>query len=390
MTAPTRPPTLSIVLIGPPAEAKPPPPLERAVAQGWAVEIVHAVGSFDSLAPVFEAAVTRCGGDFVYAATPDLDLDDDAWGRLASTLVDDPTADGFRLRLAGLPHGDAWRGRRFRSHERNLESLRFAHIAAPGSLLFRREVLAAVLAELPAETGADWWRQTALGVARVGRIAEVGAAPRRSRLLDGEPPCPSLTATLKARVLILGQIEVSTSLYFDVLEGDPDLDVAFRPLTRLGVDAEALASADLVVLVRELHRFWDEGVIDFLDRAGTPYVWFVDDNFQVLRREGQASPFYVDARMRAALATAEAIWTSTSALAASRVWLHGRVEVCRPALDPRLGGPAPSPTGPLTVAIPGGDFRLSGLVGPALEVLATLSETREVRVLASDAAANLL
>ena len=52
-------------------------------------------------------------------------------------------------------------------------------------------------------------------------------------------------------MLILGQIEVSTSLYFDVLESLPEISVGVRPLTRLALDAPVLAAADLVLGAEE-------------------------------------------------------------------------------------------------------------------------------------------
>jgi hypothetical protein len=373
-----RAPTLSLLLIDGPA-GKAPAALERAVARGCALEIVRAAGN--TPAALAEAAA-RCAGDFVYPTPPDLRLTDTGWAALATALASDPDAEAFRLRVRGLPADPRWRGRRCRSHERNLESLRFACIAPAGALVFRRDALAAALAGLPAD--GDSWRELGLGIARTGRVAEVAVEARRSTPMAGERPYPGFADARPARVLVFGQIEVSTSLYFDALEGLPGVDVGFRAMTSLAVDAVALASADLVILVRELHRFWDEGVIAFLDAAAVPYVWFADDNFLALRREGGAG-FFTEARMRTALAGAAAVWASTPALAAAHVWLHPKVEVWGPALDPAQDQPAPAAVGPLTIAIPGGDFRLRGLdaVLPELEALSVTG----LRILATPAGA---
>jgi len=381
MTPPPRAPTLSLLLIDGPA-GRAPATLERAVARGLALEIVRAAGN--SPATLAEAAA-RCAGDFVYPAPPDLRLTDDGWGRLAAALASDPDADAFRLRIQGLPVDPLWRGRRCRSHERNLESLRFARIVPPGGLAIRRDVLVEALAGLAA--GSDSWRALARRIARTGRVAEVAVTARRSAAMTGEAPCPGFADARPTQVLVFGQIEVSTSLYFDALEGAADVGVGFRAMTGLAADAVALASADLVILVRELHRFWDEGVIALLDAAEVPYVWFADDNFLALRREGGAG-FFTEARMRTALAGAVAIWASTPALAAAHVWLHPRVEVWGPALDPALDAPPPAPAGPLTIAIPGGDFRLAGLeaVMPELEALSA----EGLRILATPAGAGRL
>ena len=385
MTSPPRAPTLSLLMLDAPG-GRPPAPLQRAVDQGWALEIVHAGGSAPA---ALAAGAHRCAGDFVYPAPPDLELSDEGWARLAAALAADPDADAIRLSVRGLTADPRWRGRRCRSHERNIESLRFANIVPPGGLVVRREALSAALTDpTPDDGSGDAWRKVALRIARSGRIADAGVEARRRERMPGEPSCPSFAVGRPPRVLVFGQIEVSTSLYFDALEGAAD--VGFRAMTGLAADAAALAGADLVILVRELHRFWDEGVIAFLDAAGVPYVWFADDNFLVLRREGGAG-FFTEARMQAALGGAAAVWTSTPALGAAHVWLHPKVEVWGPALDPALDPalvqPPPTAEGPLTIALPGGDFRLEGLSADVLGGLEAVSATRELRVLATPAGA---
>jgi hypothetical protein len=338
------------------------------------------------------AAVGRLDAEYVLPAPPDLKLSPATLAQLAAAIRVDPDADAFRLTVQGVSPDPLWRGRRCRSHERNLESLRLAHMIPFGGLLVRREALVVALADLPADAGEDWWRIVCRRIGQAGRIADAGFGVRRRARMEAEPLCPSFAALGRAtaRVLILGQIEVSTSLYFDVLESLPEISVGFRPLTRLALDAPVLAAADMVVLVRELHRFWDEGVIAFLDAAGVPYVWFTDDNFLALRGEGEARAFYALPRMRAALAGAAAVWTSTDALAAAHVWLHPNVSVWAPAIDPYLRQPTPTPGGPLTIAIPGGDFRLAGLDGGVFERLREIAEKPGVRLVVTPAGAAAL
>ena len=367
MTDPTRPNAPTIALA----------PLEAA-ATGRATALATAVG--------------RLADDYVLAAPPDLRLPAATLSQLTAATVVDPNADAFRLEVKGLAPDPLWRGRRCGSHERNLESFRFANLAPFGGLLARREALLAALADLPADAGDDWWRIVCRRIGQAGRIADLDVTVRRRARMDGELAAPGF-ATLPraaARVLVLGQIEVSTSLYFDFLEAMPDLSVAFRPLTRLALDAPVLASADLVILVRELHRFWDEGVIDFLDAAGVPYVWFTDDNFLALKAEGEARAFYALPRMQRALAGAVAVWTSTDTLAAAHLWLHPHVSVWRPVLDPFLHRPPPAPSGPLTIALPGGDFRLPGLVGPPLDRLREIAEGPGLRLVVTPAGGEML
>jgi hypothetical protein len=339
-------------------------------------------------------AVGNLSADYVLPAPPGLRLRDAAMAQLAAAVAADPEADAFRLTVKGLSPDPLWRGRRARSHERNLESLRFANLFPFAGLLVRRAALLEALAELPADAGDDWWRIVCQRIGQAGRIAELDIAVRRGARMNAEPAAPAFVPLpgSAARVLVLGQIEVSTSLYFDFLEAASDVSVGFRPLTRLSLDAPVLASADLVILVRELHRFWDEGVIAFLDAAHVPYVWFTDDNFLALKSEGEARPFYAVPRMQAALAKAAAVWTSTDALAAAHVWLHPKVAVWKPVLDPHLERPAPPALGgPLTVALSGGDFRLPGLAGAALEALRQIAEgPGGLRLLVTPAGAQML
>jgi len=326
--------------------------------------------------------------DYVLPSPPDLRLPRDGFAAMQRAAAEQADAAAFRMPIKGLTPDTLWRGRRCRSHEWNLESLRFADIIPPGGLLVRREALLAALVGLPPGLDDDAWRVLCRRIARAGRIADLDIAVRRSRRIDGERPSPAFAPLRPTRVLVLGQIEVSTSLYFDFLDAAPEISVDFRPLTRLALDAPVLAGADLVILVRELHRFWDEGVIAFLDQAGVPYVWFTDDNFQVLRAEGEASAFYALPRMRAALAQAAAVWTSTEALAAAHLWLHPHVDVWKPALDPFLRQALPRSSGPLTIALAGGDFRLSGLAGPPIDRLRQIGEG--LRLVVTVAAAQML
>ena len=197
-------------------------------------------------------------------------------------------------------------------------------------------------------------------------------------------------ARAQTHVLVLGQIEVSTSLYFDFLEASPEAVVAFRAPTRLAVDGPHLVAADLVVLVRTLHRFWDEGVIAFLTAAGVPWVYFTDDNFQALAAERDASSFFTAARMRRALAGAAEVWASTPALAAALEPLHPAVKDWGPVLDPVLAVAALRPDAPLTVAIAGGDFRVGGLAGAPVSQLAAIAGRQPLRLLATPAVAQAL
>lgn len=381
-------PTISVILLAGETYVSPAAALVRAAD---VVEVIPLVGAFDAIAGEFADAARRAAGELVFPVMPDGLPTETVWQALATAAGVNPDAGAFRLQARGLAPERAWRGRRCRSHERNLESLRFAHLIAPGALAVRREVIAAAVAGLAPGLGADWWRALTRRIAATSRVADVEATIVRTARLAGEPACPSFAPRLAGvDVLVVGQIEVSASLYFDFLESAPDVTVAFRAFTSLDIDAPHLAAAGLVVLVRTLDRFWDEAVIGFLTAAAIPFVWFTDDNFLALRAEHDASLFYRARRMRRALAGAAAVWTSTEALAAVHRSLHPQVKVWGPVLDPLLRYGAPPADGPLTVVLPGGDFRAAGLEGQPTVRLAAMAAAEPVRVVATEAAAKAL
>ena len=270
-------------------------PAAALVRAADVVEVIPSWAPFDAIAGEFADAARRAAGELVFPVMPDGLPTETVWQALATAAGANPDAGAFRLQARGLAPERAWRGRRCRSHERNLESLRFAHLIAPGALAVRREVIAAAARRPRAGAG----RRLVAGADPADRGHQPGRRRRgddrpRRRVCAGEPACPSFAPRLAGvDVLVLGQIEVSASLYFDFLESAPDVTVAFRAFTSLDIDAPHLAAAGLVVLVRTLHRFWDEGG-DRLPRraAAIPFVWFTDDNFLALRAEDDASLFY--------------------------------------------------------------------------------------------------
>jgi hypothetical protein len=193
MTDPPPAPSLSVVLID--AAAAPLPDcLEQALERGDVAEIVRAAGPFERLARPFAEAIAFCSGDLVLAVTPDMHLPDTAWPAIVEAARARPDAEAFTLNLQGLAPDPAWRGRRCRSHERNLESLRFAHLLAPGALAVRRDTMRAALANLPADVGADWWRVLTGKIAASAHVADIDATLTRSRRLAGEPAYPSFAS----------------------------------------------------------------------------------------------------------------------------------------------------------------------------------------------------
>jgi len=62
----------------------------------------------------------------------------------------------------------------------------------------------------------------------------------------------------------------------------------------------------------------------------------------------------------------------------------------KPALDPCLDAPPATPNGPLTVVLPGGDFRLAGLTGPPLGRLRQIAEGPGLRLVVTPAGAQML
>jgi hypothetical protein len=358
--------------------------------------VAHAIGTFDRLASPFAEALKTCVAELVLPLTTDASPSAGLWSALAAAAPANPQAVAFRLTPRGLLGDPAWRGRRVRDHERNLETLRFANLLAPGVVAMRREAALAASRHLGATADADWWRLLLAEIAAHGLVVSLAESVRRRRRLPAEPHSPGFAPPHGAQagpapsVLVFGQLTVSTSLYFDALQSRAGAAVRFRAPTRLAVDAPHLASADLVVLVRDLHRFHDEGVTELLERLGVPYVYFTDDNFQILRGEGLASRFYQPHRVRAALLGAAEVWASTAPLAEALRPLHPRVRAWEPVLDPVLAAPPSPRPGPLTIAFSGGDFRLPGFRGAPLERLRRLSRELPLRLLLTPGAARQL
>ena len=124
-------------------------------------------------------AVGNLSADYVLPAPPDVRLPEATLARLTAAVAADPGADAFRLAVKGLSPDPLWRGRRARSHERNVESLRFADLIPFGALLVRRAALLDALAELPADAGDDWLRIVCQRIGQAGRIADVDVTVRR-------------------------------------------------------------------------------------------------------------------------------------------------------------------------------------------------------------------
>jgi len=380
---------VSVLLLTPGAGAPRPDRLARDFNHGLICEIVAVGGDHRGLGPKVREAAERSMGDWIWPLPDDAEPSPETWDAVRDAIAARPDAAALAMSLAGLRNDPRWRGRRARRHGANLESVRFAGVLTLGAVVARRSALVAALQD---GGGDDWWAAAMRSLARRGRFVRADGQVRRRRLAPGEPRPFSFAppaASTRPKLLMLGPLEVSMSLYFDFLEAEAGVCAGFRPFTSLAVDAAHLAGADLVVLVRDLARFWDEGVVAFLDAIGAPYVWFTDDNFLALRSEGGASRFFSESRMRRALEGAVALWASTPALAKALAPLHERIETWGPVIDPALKPPPPR-AGPLTIALAGGDFRLPGLRAGLNDRLRALAQEAPLRLLATPAAGERL
>src|SRR5579864_7460458 len=137
-------PSISVILLSGATYVSP----AAALLREEVAEVIPVVGPFDAIGPEFARATQQATGELIVALTPDCELTEAAWTAIAEAAAASPDAGAFRLRMQGLKPAPAWRGRRCHSHERNLESLRFAHLIAPGALAVRRELMAAAAAGL--------------------------------------------------------------------------------------------------------------------------------------------------------------------------------------------------------------------------------------------------
>ncbi len=243
------------------------------------------------------------------------------------------------------------------------EGLRFLDPTAAATLVFERRLALTCLAE-PAVTaaGRHWrWALARLAASRTKLTFEDGAATRRvaSRLpvVEFETLARFAGAADTPLVLVIGRIEASVSLYFDGLPPGGRPRLVFAEAEALLAEPGLLAIADAAIIVRDLERCDDLGILRMLEAIRLPRAYFLDDNPMVLAEEDRHWRYYKAARLRDRLAGFDAVLASTEPLAEALRAVHDRVSEFGPVLDAGLVHRPPEMGGAVRAAIAGGNFR---------------------------------
>lgn len=341
--------------------------------RGGAVPALPDVAMLDvdeTIAPVALAALLRA------TESPFVMIDAGSPARIAAGL-----ALAQRFPEAGIAIDEAPMARRDRRMIRS-EGLRFLDPTPVCAVVFSRDLALACLS-LPAVAAAGdrWPWALARAAATQGTLAveQVTKAPllrRRMRAVDPE----TLEAVAAAetghvprrRILVIGRIEASVSLYFDGLPAHIRACLRFIEAEALMDCPNALAGADAAIVVRDLERCHDTGLLTRLSALGIPSLFFADDNPLALAAEDRHWRFYTPERLRGLLARFDGVIASTAPLAAVFARFHPDTKLFGPVLDESAitacaGGES------LRIAITGGSFRKSAAqrdIVPAIVELA--------------------
>jgi hypothetical protein len=182
---------------------------------------------------------------------------------------------------------------------------------------------------------------------------------------------------------VYGAHAASVSLYFDGLPADLTACMTFRRPRLLADDVHALASADLVVVVREFEHMVSSGALDLLNRISVPFVWFTDDNLVALGREVRPFRYYTPASVSAFLAHAKAVVVTSMPLAEAMTGLHHEIVTWPCVFDARLAWPGSRDRGDaFRVGAFGGSFRSVGFCTHVLPALADFRATQPCEMFA--------
>ncbi|VVT25683.1 hypothetical protein [Rhizobium sp. EC-SD404] len=271
------------------------------------------------------------------------------------------------------------------------EGLRFLDpTAALPIVLDRLSAITALEMPVVAACGLSWRWALARAVAEMGRVETLVTGvslPKRSipvvpmALMDRFANAGTDNSAAP-RILVIGRIEASVSLYFDGLPFETARMLRFIEAEALVAKIELLETVDAIIIVRDLERCHDLGLLDLMARLDIPRVWFIDDNPLVLAREDYHWAFYSEKRLARLLNGFAGIFASTEPLADALRPLHDRVSVFPPVLDRRLIPTGEPESKGLTIALAGGGFRSSAFQRDILPALHALQVEKPIRLIA--------
>jgi hypothetical protein len=280
-----------------------------------------------------------------------------------------------------------------------IDTIRYLN-TPPGAILARSDALARA-AEWAGERGFDeFWAFDLINA--LDRTAWIGASHLQFARSAGDAPAavpervPFARANPRALprqneplILIYGQLDASTSLYFDGLPDDIAARIRFLRPGDIFSDLPWLASASLVIVVRGFEQMALSGCAALLTEIGVPYAWFIDDDFVTLREEEPRFHFYTQERVNAFLANAAALIVTTESLAAKFSALAAVTLRWPCVYDRALAKAAPSsPGGAFRVGAFGGAFRRESFKRDIVPALAALRERLPVKTYAANGIAH--
>ncbi len=185
-------------------------------------------------------------------------------------------------------------------------------------------------------------------------------------------------------ILVYGDLAASVSLYFDGLPPDLRSRLRFLKPGDLSSDLGWLASAGLVVVMRDFRQLQMSGVFDLLREIGVPYVWFTDDDLITLKAEEGRPDYFSPEALKTFLTGASAVLVTSDALAHRLAPLHPTLIRWPCIYDPslRLTSPVAGHTRFKVGAI-GGAFRRRSFEQHVLPALKDVGLVRPIEIIAT-------
>ncbi len=190
-----------------------------------------------------------------------------------------------------------------------------------------------------------------------------------------------------APIVVYGWAQASVSLYFDGLPEDLRRRLLFLSPGSRRRDLAVLATAALVVIVRDFERCARGGVLTALGALGVPFAWFVDDDLTALAREAPGMAYYTHARVAAFARRACAIIVTSPSLGRSLGGLGTPVILWPCVFDASLAAPPSPEDGVFRIGAFGGEFRRSAFGACVLPAIEALANVRPVVVFATESLA---
>jgi len=257
-------------------------------------------------------------------------------------------------------------------HIKAVETCRYLNSEA-GILCVTSRALAKAARAMPTHIWDDFWHYDlvlhlcATGLVRgtaltFARCTTPPPLPQTERMPYRRAGYAQDIGTDAPTLLIYGQLAASVSLYFDGLPADIKARLRFLQPGNLASDIGWLASASLVLVVRDFKHMVVTGALDLLTEIGIPYAWFIDDDLIALSREVAGFADYNRPLVETFLHKATALVVTSHQLADTYSALHRNIILWPCVYDAKLAPshePAGLHSGPQTlhIGVFGGAFR---------------------------------